>query len=311
MKKIITICLITIFFVLCYKNFCIAEEKCLYVLPEEYNRTEKDLEIVFLNVGQGDCAFVLTPNKQKLLIDAGGSPYWMGEDAWDPGENVVVPYLKSRGVTILDYVIVSHPHGDHFGGMFSVINSFKIKNFVDNGYLNGDPNYADLLKLVDVKEIPYEQLKEGDEFELEPQIKIKTFFPPKKGFLFEGANNSSLVFKICYNKFSILFVGDIELEVEQYLCSKYKNDLQSVVLKVPHHGSRTSSSVRFIKTVKPQVGIICCGKNNMFGHPHNEVISRYNKFKVDIYRTDVDDDIIILSNGEIYTVIVGSDENED
>ncbi len=237
-----------------------------------------------------------------MLIDAGGIPYWMETTIWDPGKEVVVPYINSTGVDKIDYVIVSHPHGDHFGGMFSVLDSFKIGEFIDNGYTEGDPNYSDLLEIVDKKELRYEQIKEGDKFVIDENITLETFFPPKNGFPFEGTNNSSIVLKITYKNFSVLFAGDIESDVEYYISSKYKNKLRSIILKVPHHGSRTSSTVKFIKTVSPEVAVISCGRNNMFGHPHNEVIMRYKKMKVEIYRTDIDRNIRVLTNGDEYTV---------
>lgn len=277
--------------------------KVVYLLPEEYKYTKDDLEINFIDVGQGDCTLVTTPCGKNLLIDAGGSPYWMGEDRWDPGENVVVPYLMENSIKTLDMLIVSHPHGDHFGGMFAVLNSVKVLNFIDNGYLEGDPDYSDLLKIVENKKIPYDQFKEGDTFEIEPNIFLIVYYPPRNGFPFEGANNSSIVAKIRYKNFSVLFPGDIEIEAENYICSKYKKELNSTVLKVPHHGSRTSSSVQFIKCVSPEVAVICCGKNNMFGHPHNEVVARYVKRKVDVYRTDLNGSIKVITNGTEYTVI--------
>lgn len=295
--------ILRITFLLFVCSYFVISTEISFLLPEEYKASSKDLDITFIDVGQGDSIFIIFPNKKVMLIDAGGSPYWMKEISWDPGEEVVVPFIKSIGINKIDYVIVSHPHGDHFGGMFSVLNSFQVGEFIDNGYTEGDIDYVDLLAVVDKKEIPYEQIKEGDKFSIDENITLDVFFPPKKGFPFEGANNSSIVLKITYKKFSVLLTGDIEYEVEQYLCSKYKNKLKSVVLKVPHHGSRTSSTKKFIKTVSPDVAVISCGKNNMFGHPHEEVVSRYKKLKVDLYRTDINGNIKILSNGEEYTVI--------
>lgn len=282
------------------------ENDIKYFLPEEYEPSKEDLEIIFIDIGQGDCILVITPYKKNLLIDAGGVPYWMDSYSLEPGKDIVVPYLLSKNIKILDFVIVTHPHGDHFGGMFAVLNFCIVKSFIDNGYLKGDPNYKDLLEIVDKQKIPYDQLKEGDFFEIDKDVSIHVFFPPKKGFIFEDANNSSLVFKLVYKDFSILLTGDIEVEAESYICSKYKNTIKSLILKVPHHGSRTSSGNRFIKAVSPEAAIIMCGKNNLFGHPHNEVISRYIKFKVDLYRTDIDGNIRIVTDGHKYTIIPSS-----
>jgi competence protein ComEC len=292
---------IFLFFTFFIANIC-ATELPKYLLSEEYVRSKKDLEIVFLDVGQGDCSFIKTPSGVTILIDAGGSPYWLGEDAYDPGESVVVPYLKSRGITTLDYVIVTHPHGDHFGGMFAVLKDLKVKSFIDNGYTEGDPNYKDLLDIVDKRNIPYEQIKEGDVIEIDKDVVIKVFYPLQKGFLFSDTNNSSIVFKLIYKNFSVLFTGDAEIDLENYLVNKHKKELSSTVLKVPHHGSRTSSSVKFIKTVNPQVAVIMCGRKNFFGHPHNETVSRYNKLSIDLYITAQEGNVIVLSNGEMFTV---------
>lgn len=280
--------------------------KIEYLLPEEYERTKEDLEIVFIDVGQGDCTLIRTPNKKTVLIDAGGTPEWMG-GGFDPGEEIVVPYLLDHNIKKIDFVIVSHPHGDHFGGMFAVLNSLQVLEFIDNGYPHGDPGYEDLLELVDTHKIPYYQFKEGEKLELDNEITIIVFYPPKKSFPFEGANNSSIVCKLIYRNFSILFTGDIEVEAEHYICSKYKKQLKSTVLKVPHHGSRTSSSSQLIKYVSPEVAIIQCGRKNLFGHPHNETLSGYQRKKVDIYRTDKDGTIKIITDGYKYTVITMSD----
>ncbi|MCS7152018.1 MAG: MBL fold metallo-hydrolase [Endomicrobia bacterium] len=284
-------------------------QKIVYLLPEEYELTKEDLTIVFLDVGQGDCSLIVTPNKKTLLIDAGGSPYWMGDDRWDPGEEIVVPYLLEDKIKTLNMVVVSHPHGDHFGGMFAVLNSMKVINFIDGGYPFGDPDYEDLLHLVENKKIPYTQFKEGDELEVDKDVNLLVFYPPKEAFPFEGANNSSLVFKIMYINFSLLFTGDIEIEAEHYISSRYKKQLRSLILKVPHHGSRTSSSPGFIKYVSPEVAVIQCGRKNMFGHPHSEVVTRYEKRKIEIYRTDLDGTIKILTDGYKYTIITSNDND--
>jgi len=301
MKKILL-------FILFFITNIFATEKAEYLLYEEYSRSKTDLEIVFLDIGQGDCSFIRTPSGVTILVDAGGSPYWLGDSAYDPGESIVVPYLKSRGIETLDYVIVTHPHGDHFGGMFAVLRSIKVKSFIDNGYAEGDPNYKDLLDLVDKKNIPYEQIKENDEINIDKDIFIKVFFPPQKGFLFDSTNNSSIVFKLRYKNFSTLFTGDAEEDLENYLVSRHKKDINSTVLKVGHHGSRTSSSVRFIKTVKPEVAVIMCGKKNFFGHPHSEVVSRYNKLSIDLYVTAQEGSVMVLSNGTSYTVYSQKEE---
>jgi len=307
-NKKLTFFLLSIF-TLFILNFIHAKEKIEYLLPEEYKINGNELEIVFIDVGQGDCILIITPSKKKILVDAGGLPYWSEITSWEPGENVVVHYLTSRNINTLDFAIISHPHSDHFGGMFAVINSLDVKEFVDNGYYYvADPNYKDLLLLIDKKGIPYEQFKEGDFFEVDRDIFVKVFFPPKREFLFETANNSSLVFKIMYKNFSVLLTGDIEKEAEEYICSKYKKELKSTVLKVPHHGSRTSSTTKFIKLVSPEIAVVMCGKNNVFGHPHDEIISKYKKYKVAIYRTDINGNIRILTDGEKYTIIPDTEQ---
>ncbi len=295
MKKIFLI--ITLFI-----NNIFALQRAEYLLKEEYVRSQKDLEVIFLDVGQGDCSFIKTPSGKTLLVDGGGSPYWLGEDVWDPGKNVIIPYLKSRNIQELDYIIISHPHGDHFGGIFAVLENIKVKTFIDNGYVEGDPNYKDLLLLVKRKVLVYEQVKEGDEIKLDKDIFIRVYFPPKRGFPFEGGNNSSIIFSLIYKNFSVLFTGDAEMDLENYLISKHKNSINSNVLKIPHHGSRTSSTVRFIKTVNPDVGIFSTGRKNRFGHPHREVVSRYSKLNVDIYNTAEEGNIVVLSDGERFTV---------
>ncbi len=273
-----------------------------FVPFSDYISTENDIRITVIDVGQGDSIYVRTPNGKRMLVDAGGIPSWRG--VGDTGYEYVIPFLEKniKGKIYLDAVVMTHPHADHVGGMMSVLKDIPIKKVYDSGYERGDIEYIKCLEIIKKKGIPYEIVAEGDTIDLDPDLKIEVFLPPQS-FQFEGANNNSIVMKMTYKEFSVLLTGDAETEAENYISSKYKKQLKSNVLKSPHHGSRSSSTPRFINSVRPEVAVISCGRNNQFNHPSPETLSRYKNSEVYVYRTDFDGDVFIISNGFNFTVL--------
>ena len=276
----------------------------LYVTPHDYIASASDIKIVVIDVGQGDSIFIKTPNKKYILVDAGGVPSWKGGGV-DTGRDYVIPVLQKNMPynAPLDAVVMTHPHADHVGGMVSVLKDMKVKKVYDSGYARGDKEYADCLDVIKRKNIPYEIVSDGDELEIDPDVRISVLSPPS-GFHYEDANNNSVVLRLEYKDFTILLTGDAEMEAENYIVSKHpKSRISSNVLKSPHHGSRSSSSPSFIAACQPEVAVISCGRSNQFGHPHSETLSRYRSIEAAVYRTDYDGDIAIISNGFNFTVI--------
>lgn len=255
--------------------------------------------ITFLDVGQGDASLVELPDNKIMLIDGG---------AYDPdiGRMVIAPYLWSKGIGQIDFMVLSHPHPDHYGGFIYILDNFKVREVWLNGRMVSDAE--EFFQKIQEKKVPYRVLRRGDVFEAK-DYKIYILHPydefytdsPRGGF--SNQNNDSMVLKIESSDISILFTGDIEIETEEDLIYLGKW-LKSDIIKVPHHGGKTSSSERFLKIVSPKIAVVSAGKNNPFNHPHREIIERYKSAGVRLFRTDMHGAVIITlkdGNHEIKT----------
>lgn len=266
-------------------------------------RINKGIEVYFIDVGQGDSTLIITKNNKNILIDGGGNESLYkntGNNEEDYiGKNILYPYLINRGVKSLDYMIISHFDSDHCGGLFYIMQNMKIKNIIIGKQFEQSENYEKFKKIAKSTNVNIRIFQSGDRINID-NIFFETLWPDENSVISENnINNNSLVLKMMYGKFSILFTGDIENMAEQRIISKYKNNaLNSTILKVPHHGSKTSSSEMFLKKVNPKYAIIGVGINNKFGHPSQSVIETLNKMNVEIYRTDLMGEIIIKSDGK-------------
>ena len=258
------------------------------------NSKVQDLEINFIDVGQGDSTLIRVNNK-SILIDGGGSAF---ESKSDVGEMTLLPYLLDRGLISIDYVIVSHFDADHYKGLIYVVENLKIKNIVISTLGQESNDFNEFIALVRKKNINILEVNMGDILKI-GKAKMEVLYPNKEPINDNVKNNNALVFKFIWNDFSILFTGDIEEVAEEKILSIYKNNLeklQSTVLKVAHHGSKTSSTNSFLEAVNPQIALIGVGKNNKFGHPNQGVIDRLNNLNCKIYRTDEMGEISIIFN---------------
>ncbi len=229
-----------------------------------------ELRIYFIDVGQGDSSLIITPKNKVILIDGGGSP----NENYDVGKNILNPYLLDRGINTIDYIMVSHFDNDHCGGLIYVIKTLKVKNILIAKQAKITKEYEEFMQIVKEKNINLLIVKQGDVINIENDLKMYILYPTSK-LEFDDLNNNSIVAKLVYRNFSLLFTGDIEEEAERSILKKYsKNKLKSTVLKVAHHGSKTSSTEDFIKCVNPKIALIGVGKDNNFGHPNSEVITR-------------------------------------
>ncbi|MBI4655100.1 MAG: DNA internalization-related competence protein ComEC/Rec2 [Nitrospirae bacterium] len=259
--------------------------------------TDNSLKITFLDVGQGDSAVIELPDKKAMLIDGGSKNY-------DAGKRVLAPYLWAKGIRKVDYLVLSHPHPDHYGGLIYIMDNFKVGEV----WLNGRriPEAEVFFQKLKEKGIYYKALKRGDLLE-EKGYKIYAFHPYNEFYAdsprgdFSNQNNDSLVLKIEFNGAAALFTGDIEMEAEENLVYLGKW-LKSDIIKVPHHGGRTSSTAEFIKTVNPKIAVISAGKNNPFNHPHEETIKRYGSSGVRLLRTDTDGAVRVVFKEGAYEI---------
>ncbi len=240
----------------------------------------------FINVGQGDAIFIQTPAK-NILIDGG-----------DRG-TTVANYLRNQGISSLDLVIGTHPHADHIGGLINVFQSIPVKEVIDPAVVHTTKTFEDYLTLIDKKDIKFTEGRAGMNRDLGGGAQLELLHPtsPSSSHL----NNASIVARLVFGQVSFLFTGDAETEAEKEMLNR-SAALVSDILKVGHHGSRTSTTQAFLQGVDPEVAVIMCGKDNQYGHPHEEILQRLANAGVDIYRTDLHGTIVITTDGQTYDI---------
>lgn len=248
--------------------------------------SEGNLVVHYLDVGQGDATFIELPNKETMLIDAGEKQE----------EKTVVNYIKDLGYDTIDYVIGTHPHSDHIGGLEEVINIFNIKNIYMPKVVANSKIYEDLLLSIKNKGNIVKKAYVGVNLIESDELNASFLSPTKEEY--SNLNNYSAVLKIAYGNNTFLFMGDAEIEVEKDISSFANCD----VLKVGHHGSDTSSSLDFIKSANPKYAIISVGAGNKYGHPVESILKRYQENNTEIYRTDLNGTVKVIANGNYITI---------
>ncbi len=241
----------------------------------------EELMVYFLDVGQADSILIRAGNN-NMLIDAGNN-----EDG-----ALIVSYLKELGVEQLDYVVGTHPHEDHIGGMDDIINNFDIETYMMPDVLSTTKTFEDVLTALSNNNLTYLVPKEGSSYDL-GSADVKIIYVGEEG---GDLNDASVVLKLTYGDNSFLFTGDATSNVEEELLESNAN-IKSDVLKVAHHGSDYSSTNEFIDAVNPEYAVISVGKNNSYNHPSLNTLEKFNKRNIKVYRTDEDNTIIFTSNG--------------
>jgi len=254
------------------------------IIPKNY------IEINIIDVGQGDSTLIKS-NNCNILIDGGGSE----NSDYDVGKQILIPYLLDNTNGVIDLMIISHFHEDHAEGCISVLKELKVKKVVIGVQPKMTNLYEQLLELTKEKNIPLIILSGGDKFTID-NIRFEILYPQNNLQIKDDLNNNSLVIKVKYYETSILLTGDIEKEAENILSAK---ELDVDILKVAHHGSKTSTTRNFLEATTPKIALISLGKDNKFGHPNKEVLDRLKKIKSEIYRTDESGEISlkVFKNG--------------
>ncbi len=238
------------------------------------------LNVHIIDVGQGDCTLLECDNFY-MLIDAGEVDYG----------STVVDYLDKYNIKKLDYMVITHPHSDHYGGAKTVLESIKTENIILSEAYSTTRSWEALIDYIDQNDYSVIMPKTQDSFTLGAST-ITAYVPEIDN---EDLNNCSIILKAEYNGMSALFTGDAEKSEEQALLEAGFNP-QANLLKVGHHGSSTSTGSEFLQKVNPQLATISCGKDNDYGHPHRETKSILNRYNINTLRTDEQGDILITLN---------------
>jgi len=260
---------------------------------------QKDLRLTFIDVGHGDSILIEFPKGEKMLMDGGG----LHEDRFDIGKRVIAPLLWKKKIRRIDTLVLTHPDPDHLKGLIFIASQFSIGRFWDNGYQTESESYLQLKKILGEREIKTQSLDEETPPQMINGVEISVLNPSawkttqRKVQNLRNLNNSSLVTRLRFQNVSVLLTGDIEKEAEERILRKGYT-LKANILKIPHHGSSSSSSPPFLKRVKPAYAILSIGEQNIGRLPHPEVLKRYLQLGSKILRTDKHGAITVTTDGE-------------
>lgn len=250
---------------------------------EEAGGNAQEMEVHFLDVGQADC-ILISCGGCHMLVDAGNN---------QDGE-MITEYLKEQGITELDYVIATHPHEDHIGGLDTVIENFGITTLFMPQKVHTTKTFEDVVTAIENHDLSITVPKPGDTYAIGSGS--FTILSPVKEDYGEELNNWSVGIKLVHGSNSFVMCGDAEEEAEEDICLSGL-DISADVLKLGHHGSRTSTGELFLKAVNPKYAIISCGRGNDYGHPHRETLEKLQEAGISVFRTDEQGTIIAKSDG--------------
>jgi competence protein ComEC len=259
----------------------------VWIFVFQESAPNKFLEINFLDVGQGDAIFVETLNKKQLLID-GGPDFSVLEKL-----GRMMPFYDRY----IDVILLTHPEQDHMNGLIEILKRYQVGVVVFNGTIRDTAQYWEFISLIENKAIPIKIAYQGEKIDFDNDISLNILYPFEnlENQKLSDSNNASVVSKLIYKNFELLLTGDIEKSVENKLI-KANIDLTADILKIAHHGSKTSTSEAFLKAVNAIMAVIEVGADNKYGHPHQEVLDRLKNLIV--LQTSREGNIQILTDGE-------------
>lgn len=257
-----------------------------------FDLNQSNLEVTFFSVGQGDAAFVETPQHRQILIDGGPDSTILeklGEEMafWD---------------RTIDLVVLTHPEHDHIAGLLEVLASYRVKNVLWSGILRDTAEYRKWQNLIEAENANIYTARSGQRIK-EGAVSFQVLHPfdDLAGRTVSDTNNTSVILRLVFGQNSFLLTGDAYQSVEKDLVRRGAI-VEADVLKVGHHGSKTSTAAEFVAAVSPAIAVISAGRDNSYGHPHPEVLDTLTKYGINILRTDIQDDIKIISDGKNYAI---------
>lgn len=265
------------------------------------------LHVRFLDVEQGDAILVTTPGGATMLVDAGEKPM---------GRKVVVPALQRAGISKLNYLVLTHAHADHLGGMSAVLKAVAVDRVFDSGFPATTLMYRNFLKEIEARGISYALGRDGAPVELDGGVTARFLHPDMRFLQLAGddagdggdavsgspVNINSSVIHLSFGSVSVLLTGDIEADSEARLLKKHKDRLKSTVLKSPHHGSEFSSTPEFVEAVAPEAVVVHCGVHNKFNHPNEKALETYKKAGAKVWRTDYSGALTLVTDGKNWSI---------
>lgn len=247
------------------------------------------MEIHVIDVGQGD-AILIEYDDTAMLVDAGDAKYG----------STVTDYLQDEGIDDLDYVIATHPHADHIAGLKTVLSSYPVGMYIDNGDSYSSKTYSTIMSMVNFQNIAYDVADEGNIFTLSPGVTVQVLSSGDS----DDVNEASVVLKATYKDVDVLLMGDAGKDTEAIMLSNIPTSLQDIeVIKIGHHGSYSASSKTFLEYTDPEIAIISVGKGNDYGHPHDVTLNTLQNLGILTYRTDQDGTVIIQTDGSSYNIV--------
>ena len=275
------------------------------IILHPYSRPDADgrLRVDFLDVGQGDSALVTFPDGETMLVDGGGriEHHNADDDSFEPdtrriGESVVSEFLWQKGYSRIDYLVATHSDADHMQGLSDVAQNFDVGLVLLGTSRADDPEFVELMKVIERRKILIDTVRRGDDFSI-GGARVQILNPAGVTSFGVSPNNSSVVMKISFGNRAFLLTGDIERAAETDLASDIARDLHADVIKVPHHGSRTSSTEEFVRRANVVTAVISVGRRSRFGHPHAEVVARWQKAGAEVLKTGENGTITITTDG--------------
>lgn len=254
-----------------------------------FSLNNRNLKFAVLDIGQGDAIFIESPSGNQIIFDGG------------PGDALLKQILKQISFfdRNIDMIVVTNPDRDHFEGFIGLLDSYSVPVFVSSGVsADENPVYRELLKKVDENKMVKVVARRGQRIDIGGGAYIDILFPDRGGIENLGHNDGSLVAKLVYGETSFLLTGDSTEKIEKYLVENYPNSLESTLLKVAHHGSKTSTSPVFVETVSPEIAVISAGRDNSYGHPHKETLQTLEKNKIPVLGTYNERTIVFESDGK-------------